>query len=138
MKSIRAHTIVNLNNELYLKRWKNVSFLSFLFLWQTISSFYKSYSIIISPLFFNDILFNEFRSLCLPFDKENSGVYSIHEFVNKSIKKLMTVITPRLYFQSLTNQETKAIQKTPNAKLICKSIIMRWLSLSTTSSLIKE
>lgn len=133
-----AHIIVSFNKESYLKRCTNVSSVFSLFLWQLISTPSKSYSFILSPLFSYDILFNELKSFCLPSNKENSGVYSIHDCVNKSIKKLITVITPRLYFQSLTNQQAKAIQKTPNAKLICKNTIILWPSLSITSSFMKE
>ena len=69
------------------------------------------------PLFIYAILFNDFISFCLPFNKLNSGVYYIQLRATINNNEGNVMKKPSEYFQSVINHEINAIRKTPNEKL---------------------
>lgn len=76
------------------------------------------------PLFVDEILFNDFKKLSIPFVKLNSGVYSIQFWVKKIRTDGSKIVKPKEIFQSVMSQDTNAMRKMPIEKLTCRKIII--------------
>jgi len=69
-------------------------------------------------------LLRDFKKLSVPFDKLNSGVYSIQFYVKNKTAEGNKIVNPKDNFQSEISHETIAIRKIPIEKLTCKKIII--------------